>query len=76
MGGSAFARPLRAFSQRIAVKRGKPAAAVAITRKLAMIIWHMLTKKEDYIWMQPALLARKFRNIELKAGLPAEHPRR
>lgn len=68
--------PLRAFFQRIAAKRGKPIAAVATARKLVMIIWHMLTKNEDYIWVRPALLARKFRNIELKAGLPAEHAKR
>ena len=64
------------FFQRVAVKRGKPIAAVATARKLAMIIWHMLTKGEDYIWVRPALLARKFRSIELKAGLPTEHSKR
>lgn len=41
-----------------------------------MIIWHMLTKGTDYIWMRPALLARKFRSIELRAGLPASHAKR
>ena len=68
--------PLRAFFQRVAAKRGKPIAAVATARKLAMSIWHMLTKGEDYIWVRPALLARKFRSIELKAGLPTEHAKR
>ena len=68
--------PLRAFFQRVAAKRGKPIAAVATARKLAMIIWHMLTKGEDYLWVRPALLARKFRSIELKVGLPKEHARR
>lgn len=68
--------PLRAFFQRVAAKRGKPIAAVATARKLDMIIWHMLTKGEDYIWVRPALLARKFRSIELKAGLPPEHSKR
>lgn len=41
-----------------------------------MIIWHMLTKGTDYIWMRPALLARKFRSIELHAGLPTSHAKR
>jgi transposase len=68
--------PLRAFFQRIAARRGKPIAAVATARKLAMIIWHMLTAEADYIWMRPALLARKFRSIELKAGQPAQHAKR
>ena len=76
MGGWALARPLAAFFQRVAAKRGKPIAAVATARKLAMIIWHMLTKGEDYIWVRPALLARKFRSIELKVGLPKEPARR
>lgn len=65
--------PLRAFFQRIAAKRGKHIAAVATARKLAMIIWHMLTKETDYIWARPALLARKFRNMELRAGAPRDH---
>lgn len=68
--------PLRAFFQRIAPRRGKHVAAVATARKLAMILWHMLTKASDYIWVRPALLARKFRAIELKAGMPAEHAKR
>lgn len=68
--------PLRAFYSRIAARRGKHIAAVATARKLAMIIWHMLTRNTDYIWVRPALLARKFRAIELRAGLPAEHARR
>lgn len=41
-----------------------------------MIVWHMLTKETDYIWARPALLARKFRAVELRAGLPTEHARR
>ncbi len=68
--------PFRAFYQRIAARRGKHIAAVAIARKLAMVIWHMLTKETDYIWARPALLARKFRAIELRAGLPTEHSER
>ncbi|MGX7877146.1 IS110 family transposase [Mesorhizobium sp. ORM6] len=68
--------PLRAFFKRMASRRGKHIAAVATARKLAMIIWHMLSKDTDYIWARPALLARKFRSIELRAGLPTSHARR
>lgn len=68
--------PLRAFYKRIASRRGKHIAAVATARKLAMIIWHMLSKQADYIWARPALLARKFRSVELRAGLPTSHARR
>ncbi len=41
-----------------------------------MIVWHMLTKEADHIWARPALLARKFGAVELRAGMPAEHARR
>jgi len=40
--------PLRAFFIRIRDKRGKHVAAVATARKLAVIIWHILSKDEDY----------------------------
>jgi transposase len=60
--------PLRAFFQRVSAKRGKQVAAVATARKLAVLIWHMLTKGEDYAWTRPALLQWKLRELELKAG--------
>jgi transposase len=68
--------PLRAFHRRIAARRGKNVAAVATARKLAMIIWHMLTSASDYIWARPALMARKLRNVELKAGASANRAQR
>ena len=60
--------PLRAFFRRIEAKRGKQVAAVATARKLAVLMWHMLTKQEDYVWTRPALLQWKLRELELKAG--------
>lgn len=70
------AGPLRAFYRKIAARRGKHIAAVATARKLAMIIWHMLIKEADYIWVRPALMAKKLRSVELRAGLPANHAKR
>jgi transposase len=67
------AGPLRAFFLRVAARRGQHIAAVAVARKMVVIVWHMLTRGEDYAWGRPALLARKIRCAELKAGLP---PRR
>jgi len=58
--------PLRAFFIRIRDKRGKHVAAVATARKLAVIIWHILSKDEDYTWNRPALLQWKLRKLELK----------
>lgn len=60
--------PLSAFFNRISLKRGKPVAAVATARKLAVLVWHMLTKNEDYAWTRPALLQFKVRALELTAG--------
>jgi transposase len=62
------AGPLSAFFHRISVKRCKPVAAIATARKLAVLIWHMLTKQQDYVWVRPALLQFKIRRLELMAG--------
>jgi hypothetical protein len=62
--------PLRAFFLRIQARRGKPVAAVATARKLAVLAWHLLTKGQDYAWARPALLEAKLRRVELAAGCP------
>jgi len=63
--------PLRAFYERVARRRGTPIAAVAVARKLAVIIWHLLRRGEDYAWVRPALHARKLRDLQLRSGQPA-----
>lgn len=63
--------PLRAFFERIRVRRGQQIAAVATARKLAVIIWHVLAGNKDYAWNRPALTAAKRRALELQAGWPA-----
>jgi transposase len=68
--------PLRAFHRRITARRGKNIAAVATARKLTMIIWHMLTKATDYIWARPALMSRKIRAVELRAGASTNRAQR
>ena len=68
--------PLRAFYERIARRRGNHIAAVAVARKLAVIVWHMLTKDEDYAGVRPALHAKKLRDLELRSGLPARRGQR
>jgi transposase len=68
--------PLRAFYQRIARRRGNHIAAVAVARKLAVIIWHLLTRGEDYAWVRPALHAKKLRDLELRSGKPARRGQR
>lgn len=65
--------PLRAFFTRIAAKRGAAAAIVATARKLAVLIWHVLTKEEDYAFARPAFQAMKIRKVALRAGAPREY---
>jgi hypothetical protein len=68
--------PLRAFFQRVSARRGPHVAAGAVARKLAVIIWHLLTRGEDYAWVRPALHAKKLRELELRSGEPARRGQR
>jgi hypothetical protein len=61
-----------AFFLRVRARRGQHVAAVATARKLAVIIWHLLSKGESYAWTRPSLYAKKLRDLELKAGYKAE----
>jgi transposase len=63
--------PLRAFYERISRRRSNHIAAVAVARKLAVIVWHLLRHGEDYAWVRPALHAKKLRDLELRSGQPA-----
>jgi transposase len=63
--------PLHAFFVRIRARRGHQVAAVATARKMAVLVWHLLTKEADYLWARPALVAHKVRALELQAGKPA-----
>ena len=64
--------PLHAFFLRIRARRGHQVAAVATARKLAVLVWHLLTKETDYLWARPALVAHKVRALELQAGRPTK----
>ena len=64
--------PMKAFYERVRARRGNHVAAVAVARKLAVLVWHMLTKAEDYAWVRPTLMAQKLRALQLVAGMPAK----
>jgi transposase len=66
--------PLRAFYYRVRAKRGNHIAAVAVA--LTVIIWHLLTKHEDYDWVRQAFHAKKIRDLELRAGYPEQRGQR
>jgi transposase len=58
--------PLRAFYERVKVRRGAQIALVATARKLSVLFWHLLMRGEDYAFGRPALTRRKLRALELK----------
>jgi transposase len=68
------AGPLRAFALRVAARRGRNVATVAVARKLAVLAWHLLTRGEDYAFARPSIVARKRRRLELTAGAPRRKP--
>jgi transposase len=73
---SRSAGPLRAFWQRIAARRGANIATIAVARKLVVLAWQLLTKREDYAFKRPAALAEKIRTLELTAGAERRQCRR
>jgi hypothetical protein len=60
--------PLRAFHERIASRRGRNIATVAVARKLVVIAWHMLSRDEDYAFARTSLVREKIRKLELATG--------
>src|SRR5439155_1289650 len=62
------ARPLRAFHQRVAARRGGNVATVAVARKLAVSAWQMLSRGQDYAFARPSLTRATIRKLELATG--------
>jgi len=62
--------PLHAFAARIAARRGRQVAAVAVARKLTVLCWCLLGRGEDYAFARPSMVRRKLRRLELAAGAP------
>ncbi|MGZ6569345.1 MAG: IS110 family RNA-guided transposase [Solirubrobacteraceae bacterium] len=63
--------PLRAFYERTRARRGHGRAIVATARKLTVLFWCMLRRRQDYAHQRPALYKKKLRQLELTAGAPA-----
>jgi hypothetical protein len=68
--------PLRAFYERVRARRGSQIALVATARKLCVLLWHLLTREEDYAFGRPSLTRHKLRRLELIAGDPSRRGRR
>ena len=58
--------PLNQFFKRVAFKKGRVHAITATARKLAVIIWNMVTKKEAFNYMSDDAYAAKVRQHKLK----------
>lgn len=59
--------PLAAFFTKVAKRRGRNIAVVAVARKLAVIAWHMLTKNEPYRYAVPSTMAAKLGRLRIRA---------
>jgi len=57
---------LNQFFKRIAFRYGRMAAITATARKLAVILWNMLTKKEPYKYEETAVYNDRLRKLQLK----------
>lgn len=53
---------LVSFFRRIAYRKGRAAAITATARKLAVIIWNMIVKKEEYHPMDPIIYQELIKN--------------
>jgi len=58
--------PLYPFFQRILLRKGRCAAIVATARKLGVIIWNMLSKKEMYKPYDTAKIESQMRDKQIK----------
>lgn len=57
---------LSQFFRRIAFKYGRMAAITATARKLGMIIWNMLTKREAYRYEETTVYTEMLRKLQIK----------
>jgi transposase len=59
--------PLGVFFRRLAKRKNRNVAVVAVARKLVVIAWHLLTKNEPYRYAQPLSTEGKLQRLRVKA---------
>jgi transposase len=76
------AGPLGVFFRKLAKRKNRNVAVVAVARKLVTIAWHMLRRNEPYRYAQPAATESKLSRLRVRAtgkrrrgGLPKGQPR-
>ena len=62
--------PFHAFFLRLSRRKPYNVAITAVARKLTVLVWHMLTRGEDYRYEPPALTRRKLQDVHRLAGHP------
>ena len=74
--------PLGAFFRRIAKKKNRNVAVVAVAHKLVVLAWHMLKNNEPYRYAQPKTVQAKLSRLRIlatgqkrKGGLVKGQPR-
>lgn len=60
---------IETFYKRIAKRRGRQKAKVAAARQMLEIIWHMLTKSEEYRTQNHELTQRKYKKMNDKSQM-------
>lgn len=66
--------PLAGFHARLKARRGAGVAIVATARKLAVLVWHLLTKDEDCRFAPPARTAFKHQQLDRLVGRVRTRP--
>jgi len=66
--------PLAGFHARLKARRGAGVAIVATARKLAVLVWHLLTKDEDCRFAPVERTAFKQRQLDRMAGRSGTRP--
>jgi transposase len=66
--------PLAGFHVRLRERRGGGVAIVATARKLAVLVWHLLTNDEDCRFAPPERTAFKQRHLDRLAGREGTRP--
>ena len=74
--------PIGAFFRRIAKRKNRNVAVVAVAHKLVVLAWHMLKNNEPYRYAQPKTLQAKLSRLRILAtkqkrtgGMPKGQPR-
>ena len=74
--------PIGAFFRRIANRKNRNVAVVAVAHKLVVLAWHMLKNNEPYRYAQPKTIQAKLSRLRIlatkqkrKGGFPKGQPR-